>query len=96
MSVSTKASTNTPDEELVNALDEVIELVLHHYLTPLPDHEDIQLLPDSYNKSLDQATIDQTEKMDIDKDLGTTEPTYPYYTKLLIIQISACLSDLKG
>jgi len=80
MSVLTKAETNTPDEELVNALDEVIELV---EVTPLPD-QDIQLLPDSYNKSLDQATIDQTEKMDIDKDLGTTEPTYPYYTKLLI------------
>ena len=92
MSVLTKAETNTPDEELVNALDEVIELV---EVTPLPD-QDIQLLPDSYNKSLDQATIDQTEKMDIDKGLGTTEPTYPHYTKLLIIQISACLSDLKG
>jgi len=92
MSVSTKESPNTPDEELVNALDEVIELV---EVTPLPD-QDIQLLPDSYNKSLDQATIDQTEKMDIDKDLGTTEPTYPHYTKLLIIQISACLLDLKG
>ena len=92
MSVSTKESPNTPDEELVNALDEVIELV---EVTPLPD-QDIQLLPDSYNKSLDQATIDQTEKMDIDKGLGTTEPTYPHYTKLLIIKISACLSDLKG
>ena len=90
MSVLTKAETNTPDEELVNALDEVIELV---EVTPLPDHEDIQLLPDGYNESLDQATIDQT---DIDKDLGTTEPTYPHYTKLLIIQMSACLSDLKG
>jgi hypothetical protein len=93
MSVSTKESPNTPDEELVNALDEVIELV---EVTPLPDHEDIQLLPDGFNNSLDQATIDQTEKMDIDKGLGTTEPTYPHYTKLLIIQISACLSDLKG
>ena len=54
MSVSTNASpsteTNTPDEELVNALDYVIELVK---VTPPPDHKDIQLLPDGYNENLD-------------------------------------------
>ena len=42
MSVLTKAETNTPDEELVNALDEVIELV--EVMTT-------KSLPDGYNKT---------------------------------------------
>ena len=54
-------------EELMSTLDEAIELV---EVTPLPDHEDIQLLPDGENESLDseEAPIDLTHQEEIDDD----------------------------
>jgi hypothetical protein len=70
-------------EELMSTLDEAIELV---EVPRLPEHEDIQLLPDTENENLDseEAPIDQTQQneiddngeMDIDKNPDPTEPTW--------------------
>ncbi|KAN0081874.1 hypothetical protein V8E54_003172 [Elaphomyces granulatus] len=61
----------------MSTLDEAIELV---EVTPLPDHEDIQLLPGGENESLasEEVPIDLThqEEIDDDKDPGVTEPTW--------------------
>ena len=56
-------------EELMSTLDEAIELV---EVTPLPAHEDIQLLPDAENENFEteEAPIDQTHQEEIDHENG--------------------------
>ena len=56
-------------EELMSTLDEAIELV---EVPRLPEHEDIQLLPDVENESLDseEAPSDQTHQEEIDDNDG--------------------------
>ena len=53
----------------MSTLDKAIELV---EVTPLFEHEDIQLLPDTENKNFEteEAPIDQTHQEEIDHENG--------------------------
>ena len=56
-------------QELMDTLDEAVELV---EVTPSPEHEDIQLLPDAKIENFDseEAPIDQNHQEEIDDDNG--------------------------